>query len=77
MAIEDANYPIGLKIVGFRKMTESELEGEGWETDLSYDPAYAMVLSDGSVIYPSRDYEGNGPGAFFGVINGIQHFALG
>ena len=26
----------------------------------------AFELDDGTVIYPARDYEGNGPGVMFG-----------
>jgi hypothetical protein len=59
------NYPVGLTIVGVRPMTPAELSHEAWE-ESRYNPAFAIVLSDNSVIYASRDYEGNGPGALFG-----------
>lgn len=59
------NYPIGLTIVDVRPLTTEELAHECWDSS-RFMPAYALVLSDGSLIYASRDYEGNGPGALFG-----------
>ena len=49
-----------------RKMTEKELRAEGWTTQI---PS-VIEFTDGTIIYPSRDPEGNGAGALFGVING-------
>ena len=51
----------------------------GWEHD--YHASYAKVLEfdDGSVIYGSQDYEGNGSGAIFGykkVKGKPEHFAF-
>lgn len=56
----------GKKIVEFRRMTEEELEREGWDTP-RYDNPPVLVLDDGSTLFPSRDEEGNGPGALFGT----------
>ena len=41
------------------------IEKEGWE----YSPhnSICLVLDDGSIIYPSQDEEGNGPGCFFAM----------
>ena len=58
---------IGLKIVDVRMMTNRELALEGWSEELSpHEEPTAIVLEDGQVLYPSRDDEGNGPGAIFG-----------
>jgi hypothetical protein len=56
---------LGAKIVKVRKMTEEELEAEGWD-DCGRKIATALVLSTGAVIYASSDDEGNGPGTIFG-----------
>jgi hypothetical protein len=53
---------IGRTIVDVRPLTDLEEEvvfyGEGWG-------AHAYVLDNDMVIIPSRDEEGNGPGASF------------
>lgn len=54
---------IGHKVVKVRPLTEEEAEEEGW--DHRGDCA-VLVFDDGSLIYASRDPEGNGPGALFG-----------
>lgn len=53
---------VGKKIVEIRAMTKAEIEAEGWDKGTT-----ALVLDDGTVIYPSQDDEGNGCGALFGV----------
>lgn len=58
-------YPLGLSIKDVRPMTAAEKAGEGWEAEW-LDAAVVLELSDGSLIYPSRDPEGNGPGSLFG-----------
>ena len=56
---------IGAKIVDVRLMKKKDLEFEGWEhTD---ELSAVLVLDNGDKIYASQDYEGNGPGALFGV----------
>lgn len=65
MPINDDSYPEGLTIVKAREMTEFEMQKEGWDIR-SHKPPIAFVLSDQSVLYPSRDEEGNGPGCMFG-----------
>jgi hypothetical protein len=51
---------IGLKITGFRELTNQELERESWnnQTDV-------IQLSNGTIIYASRDEEGNDSGQIF------------
>ena len=53
--------PEGRTIVATRQMTPVEAADEGWDRG-----TIALVLDDGSILYPSRDHEGNGPGALFG-----------
>lgn len=65
---------IGKKIIDIRPMTEKEIEEQYWQHDS--ENAFAIVLENGTVLFPSRDYEGNGPGVMFGY-NGINHFAIG
>lgn len=52
---------IGKKIVGTRQMTKEEVEFEGWHRGTT-----VFELDDGSIIYPSKDDEGNDSGALFG-----------
>lgn len=54
----------GKTIVAVRSMTKQEIESEYWQH--SKHNAIVIELSDGSIIYPSCDEEGNGPGALFG-----------
>jgi hypothetical protein len=56
---------IGKKIVDVIKLPNAISGKEGWEYT-PYD-GIALVLNDGSFLYPSRDEEGNGPGALFGM----------
>lgn len=70
---------LGVKLVNVRTITKKEVKQEGWEHD--YHASYAKVLEfdDGSVIYGSQDYEGNGSGAIFGykkVKGKPEHFAF-
>lgn len=60
----------GKVIKKVRNMTQAELDAEGWTR-----PTICLELEDGTVIYPSQDEEGNGPGEFFGT-NGDESFML-
>ena len=57
-------YPVGRKIVAVRRLTDQELDEESWVPNAGQS-VVAVVLDDGSFLYPSADYEGNGPGAIF------------
>lgn len=60
----------GKKIVEVRSMTSEELERVGWTKEygvLVRYPPPVLVLEDGTRLFPSRDPEGNGPGAIFGI----------
>lgn len=54
----------GRRIVEVRAMSARELEAEGWPPD---ETVPVLVLDNGAIIFPSRDEEGNGPGALFGA----------
>tara|TARA_X000001382_G_scaffold87163_1_gene62190 strand:+ start:844 stop:1065 length:222 start_codon:yes stop_codon:yes gene_type:complete len=61
---------IGTQLLEIRNMTDVELKNEGWDDYYSeQDDIKILVFDDGSRIYPSMDYEGNGPGVFFGYKN--------
>jgi len=55
----------GRTIVKARYMTSEELELIGW-----YRRCIVLELDNGTLIYPSRDDEGNGAGALFGAAQG-------
>ena len=54
---------IGRKIIDVRPLSPEEMAREGWKDE----PPIVLVLDKGELLYPSRDPEGNGPGALFGV----------
>lgn len=51
---------VGKKITKVRYMTENERDDHGW-----YGRPLLIYLDDGTVIYPSKDDEGNDAGALF------------
>jgi hypothetical protein len=55
---------VGRKIVAVRQLKKSELDMFMWDTR-SADEAVMFILDDGSVMIPSMDPEGNGPGHVF------------
>jgi hypothetical protein len=65
----------GQRIVGIRKMTNEELEREGWQSRVG-QPTAVLELESGTIIYPAADPEGNAPGAIFGIDAGDTAFAL-
>ena len=56
-------FPIGQTISGVRWITSEEATEEGW---YGTEDVPVLILSDGSTIYPSCDWEGNRGGALFG-----------
>jgi hypothetical protein len=58
---------MGRTIVDTRRMTVAELEREGWDVEPGDEPPLVLVLDNGTMLYPSRDWEGNGPGCLFGT----------
>lgn len=55
---------IGRKIVNVRPISAKDLEFEGWDSHPT--PTVVLELDDGTLLYPSADEEGNGPGVLFG-----------
>lgn len=49
------------KIADARPASLAEMQAVGWEGE----PPLALELQDGTVLLPSQDEEGNGPGALF------------
>lgn len=54
---------VGSTIVDIRPMTANEMESEGWQKN---EIPMVLVLSSGTILYPSMDTEGNDAGALFG-----------
>lgn len=50
-------------IVDIRPMTKEEMLKEGWR---KREVPMVLVLSSGTILYPSMDTEGNDAGALFG-----------
>lgn len=48
-----------------RRLTDEEMEREDWDPEVEENPV-ALKMSDGRLIYPSADPEGNRPGCLFG-----------
>jgi hypothetical protein len=54
---------IGRTIVGFRNMTDKEMAACGWEDSIgTCREGVCLELSDGNILIPRCDEEGNGPG---------------
>jgi hypothetical protein len=66
---------IGAKIIAIRRMTNSELSGEGWGRSM-HEPSTALVLDNGAVIYASSDPEGNNSGELFGTRGGKGFYVM-
>ena len=61
-------------IKNIRAMTDSELANEFWhrgETATRKVKVPVIELDDGTILYPSVDAEGNGPGVLLGVKDGV------
>ena len=66
---------VGRTIREVRLMTPDELAAEAWDAGPGDCPV-ALVLDDGTKLYASRDPEGNGPGALFGVDANGESFGI-
>jgi hypothetical protein len=62
--------PVGRTIRKVRLMTPEELAQNGWEGEA----AVCLELDDGSVVYSSRDEEGNGPGCLLQRVDGKEYY---
>jgi hypothetical protein len=58
----------GHEIVAVRPMTDDEAERNFWHHDRRRP--VVLELDNGTLVYPSQDPEGNGPGALFGEVDG-------
>jgi hypothetical protein len=65
---------IGKKIMAIRPISKKELEAEGWE-QYTHTATCVILLEGGTLLYPSQDDEGNGPGTLFGQDKG-EHFIV-
>ena len=52
---------VGKKIADVRYLGPGEVENLGWSSS-----CLVIQLEDGTLLFPSQDDEGNGPGALFG-----------
>jgi len=57
----------GQKIIAVRLMNSNEAKREGWGGESRWEMPIVLILENGLKLYPSRDSEGNGPGALFGI----------
>lgn len=55
----------GKTIERVRKMTDAEMEREGWD-DLPGENPACVELADGTVLFPSKTSGGDAPGELFG-----------
>lgn len=59
-AEQAANVLLGKTIVKVRYITANEMRDLYWDRS-----GVVFELNDGTIVYPSQDDEGNGPGALF------------
>ena len=59
-------YLKGKTVAFVRPLTESECEDFAWDYEYEHD-AMAVFFTDGTVIIPSQDPEGNGAGFLFKI----------
>ena len=52
------------KIVSVRSLTQAELDQLDWERQ-TFNEVVGVELDDGTLLIPSQDFEGNGPGVLF------------
>lgn len=70
------NMLVGAKITNIRQMTRGELNAHYWDDNRGFSPVYVIELDNGTALYPSRDYEGNGGGVIFGVTKDEECFSV-
>lgn len=52
---------VGKRVVETRYLKDVEMRALGWEESVP-----VIIFDDGTMLFPSRDDEGNGGGALFG-----------
>lgn len=63
--MDKVNEVVGKIIKQVRLLTPEEVEEEGWD-DYAFRKVTCLELDDGTLLFASRDDEGNGPGTMFG-----------
>ena len=63
--MKDLKELIGRKIMAIMPISKKELEAEGW--DDCHSATCVLLLDNGTLLYPSQDDEGNGPGTLFAM----------
>jgi hypothetical protein len=66
---------IGRRVIDVGAMAPDELVTEAWDLCPWEKPPAVVMLDDGTILYSSRDGEGNGPGLLFERTRG-RSFAL-
>lgn len=56
----------GKRVRRLRPLTRDEMQEQGWQGG----DVTAIEFSDGTLVFASRDHEGNAPGALFGIVDG-------
>ncbi len=64
---------LGHRIVELMPLPKKVLKSEGWDGNA---PPIAIKLDNGTILYPSQDGEGNGPGVIFGTDKKGESFGL-
>jgi hypothetical protein len=68
-ALEYYGAIVGKKVRSVRLVQPLELEALGWD-DIN-EPVIQIVMTDGTVVLPTRDPEMNGPG-FLAIAEGVE-----
>lgn len=68
---EASRILLNKKIVQVRYMTEAEQQAFGW-----YHKSVVLQLDDGTLVFPSRDDEGNDAGALHYIKDGEPDYCL-
>jgi hypothetical protein len=69
---------VGRRIKDVRRLTDEEMEQNGWDAGGRHGNGTAIVLDNDTMLFASSDEEGNSEGAMFGQLadgQGIYVFA--
>lgn len=59
-------FPVGERVKCVRLATADECEEQGFDPSCRWGPPVVVIeFESGSLLFPSQDDEGNGPGTFF------------
>ena len=77
MARDKTDPLVGRIVRVVRPMTDGELAAQAWSMwGVPGTTPTCIEFDDGTVLFPSRDPEGNGPGVLFGVAPSGKGFSL-